>query len=61
MRRERTMTQPITNEWIDTVKRLRAENEDLKSNLFAVRCGWFAYGILAGLGIAAILYAVARG
>ena len=55
------MTQPITHEWMETVKRLRAENDELRLNLFVIRLAWFFYGILGGLAIAAILYAVARG
>lgn len=56
-----TMTQPITNDWIETVKRLRTENNDLRQNLFVIRLAWAAYGFMGGLGIAAILYAVTRG
>ena len=55
------MTLPIKNEWITKLASLRRENDELRLNLFVGRLVWFTYGILAGLGIAAILYAVARG
>ncbi len=47
----------VQNEWISEIERLRAENDNLRENLFCIRVGWFFYGILAGLGLAAIMYA----
>ena len=55
------MTQPITNDWIETVKRLRTENNDLRQNLFVIRLAWAAYGFMGGLFAAAMMYAWARG
>ncbi len=53
--------QPIKNEWIDKLAALRAENNELRLNLFVIRLVWFAYGIMGGLFAAALMYAWARG
>ena len=55
------MTLPIKNEWIDKLAALRAENNDLRQNLFVVRLVWAAYGFMGGLFAAALMYAWTRG
>ena len=49
------MMQPISNEWIDKLAALRAENNELRQDRFTLRLIWLTYGIFGGLLLAAVM------